>query len=89
MILSSAPALQPPLPPMAAVGGSGVVLARVAALNAATGAVGGAGTFPVVSRTFPVVARATTVDADMLTIWYSGVAIRAPRSRTTSLEIVP
>jgi hypothetical protein len=38
MILSRAPALQPPLPPMAAVGGSGVVRARVAALNAATGA---------------------------------------------------
>jgi hypothetical protein len=45
---------------MGGVGGSGVVRARIAALNAATGAVGGAGTFPVVSRT-------TTVDAETQT----------------------
>ncbi len=40
---------------MGAVGGAatGVVRARVAVLDAATGAVGGAGTFPAVSRTFP------------------------------------
>ena len=49
----------PPPPPMGAVGGSGVVRARVAALNAATGA--------VASRTFPLLARTTAVDAETQT----------------------
>ena len=44
----------PPPPPMGAVGGSGVVRARVAALEAATGA--------VASRTFPLLVRTTTVE---------------------------
>jgi hypothetical protein len=53
--------LAPPLPPMGAVGGAatGVVRARVAALNAATGA--------VASRTFPLLARTTVVDAETQT----------------------
>ncbi len=59
----------PPPPPMAVVapppsgmgvvGGSGVVRARVAALNAATGA--------VASRTFPHLARTTTVEKETQT----------------------
>jgi hypothetical protein len=52
----------PPPPGMGAVGGSGTVRARVAALNAATGAVGGAATGAVASRTFPLLARTTTVE---------------------------
>ena len=53
-------ALQPPLPPMAAVGGSsGVVRARVAEFEAGAGA--------VASRTFPVVVRTPTVDAETQT----------------------
>jgi hypothetical protein len=53
---------QPPPPPMGGVGGSGMVRARIAALEAATGAVGGAATGAVASRTFPVYVRTTTVD---------------------------
>ena len=52
----------PPPSGMGAVGGSGVVRARVAALNAATGAVGGAATGAVASRTFPLLVRTTTVE---------------------------
>ena len=96
-ILRPTVAHPPPPPPMGAVGGAatGVVRARVAALNAATGA--------VVTRTFPLLVRTRVVDAETQTdngtgevangtgelrprptIWYSGVAIRAPRSRTAS-----
>ena len=53
---------QPPPPPMGGVGGSGMVRARIAALEAATGAVGGAATGAVASCTFPVYVRTTTVD---------------------------
>jgi len=50
----------PPSPPMAAVGGSsGVVRARVAALEAGTGA--------VASRTFPLLVRTRVVDAETQT----------------------
>jgi hypothetical protein len=49
----------PPSPPMAAVGCSGVVAARVAALNAATGA--------VATRTFPLRVRTEVVDAETQT----------------------
>ncbi len=47
---------QPPPPPtpMGGVGGSGMVRARIAALEAATGAVGGAATGAVASRTYPL-----------------------------------
>jgi len=50
--------LAPP-PPMGGVGGSGAVRARVAALNAATGA--------VASRTFPLRVRTEVVDAETQT----------------------
>jgi hypothetical protein len=53
---------QPPPPPMGGVGGSGMVRARIAALEAATGAVGGAATGAVASRTYPLFAPTTTVD---------------------------
>jgi outer membrane lipoprotein SlyB len=51
----------PPPPPMAAVGGAatGVVAARVAALEASTGV--------VVSRTFPLLVRTRAVDAETQT----------------------
>ena len=52
----------PPPPPMGGVGGSGMVRARIAALEAATGAVGGAATGAVASRTYPLFAPTTTVD---------------------------
>jgi hypothetical protein len=52
---------------MGGVGGSGVVRARVAALEAATGAVGGAATGPVASRTFPLLAPTSVVDAETQT----------------------
>ena len=57
--------LAPP-PPMGAVGGSGMVRARVAALEAATGEVGGAATGPVASRT--LLARTTTVEVGTQTV---------------------
>ncbi len=71
-------ALQPSLPLMGAVGGSsGVVRARVAALEAGAGA--------VVNRTLPLFVRTRVVDAETQTdnMVLHGVAIRAP-SRTTS-----
>ena len=54
-------ALQPPLPLMGAVGGAvtGVVRARVAALEAATGA--------VATRTFPLLVRTEVVNAETQT----------------------
>ena len=69
--------LAPP-PPMGAVGGSGMVRARVAALEAATGEVGGAATGPVASRT--LLARTRTVETATQTdpmvfpfVWPGGV----------------
>ena len=47
----------PPPPPMGGFGGSGMVRARIAALEAATGAVGGAATGSVASRTYPCPSR--------------------------------
>ncbi len=56
-----------------AVVGPGMVAARVAALNAATGAVGGAATGAIASRTFPLLAPTTTVEVgtqtDDMVLW--------------------